>query len=141
MNGSLDELRRAARCFAKAEDRYNGLVAFGARASATQAKAELDAATRALVTAGDVHAARGNDGIVDLIRGGHTHESAKSVLAMRAQAKAPQPASKTRKRSLKPAADFEDAARALGLEPATAAKLARRGLAKVKRKLTRKVKR
>lgn len=76
MNESLDDLRRAARNFAAAETQYNALVS-------AKTKATLAAASRALVTAGDVHAARKSEGIADLIRSGHTFESAKRVMEMR----------------------------------------------------------
>lgn len=87
MNGSLDELRRAARNYAAAENRYHAVVANadGPHNGTRQAKTELDAAHRALVRAGDVHAARKTEGIVDLIRSGHTHLTAKRVLEMRAK--------------------------------------------------------
>lgn len=85
---TLDDLRNAAVSYAEARTLYSGIGLFMLgrhTASVTAAKKALDSATRSLITASDLHAARGRDGLADLIRSGHTIESAKRVMALRGE--------------------------------------------------------
>lgn len=80
---TLDALRVAAKNYAAAEAEHSKLVAFGAHQSAANALERLKAATRELVLAADLHAAREYEGLAELIRTGHTFMSAKRVKELR----------------------------------------------------------
>lgn len=78
---SLDGLRVAAIAYAEAQRRRDGLVQFGA--GVADAERVLKGATKALVLASDLHGARARDGLCDLIRTGHTIESANRLIKLR----------------------------------------------------------
>lgn len=80
---TLNELRLAAIAFTRAHDKHGAMVQFGA--GVAQARVDLAGATKALVRAGDLHATRGDQTIAELVREGHTIQSAKRLFEVRGQ--------------------------------------------------------
>lgn len=85
---TLDELRAAARAWVRIDEEHAKLIVAGPHEHerARAARERANGALRALVTAADLHAARGEEGLADLIRSGHSLDSAKRVRKLRSQA-------------------------------------------------------